>query len=200
MSRLRVILAVLLWSTGAQALPPESGRKMVETARRVLDVRYDFGGRLRAGRGIDCLGVVFLAAESIGRCGWKSFSVNPTQLVSRAELGKPVEGLSPVRSDALDLSKLEVGDVLMLVAPIENPAEGAIGTLDGAKVWVWHTGFYSGDGKWIVGDHFAGKVIETGLEQYLKDYAAEFTGVMVTRMEKAPAPLSCRKHRPMFGR
>ena len=76
-----------------------------------------------------------------------------------------------MRSDRLDVGKLEPGDVLLLVHPTENPAEGPIGTLDGSPVWVWHTGLYAGGGKWLVGDHFAGKVIETDLAKYLADYA-----------------------------
>lgn len=194
----RVALALALVSAvSAHALPPALGKKMVAAARAAVGTRYQFGGRLRGGDGIDCLGVVFLAAESIGQCGWKSFSVYPTKLVERQELGAPVEGLSPVRADKLDVGKLEVGDVLMLLHPTENPAEGPIGVLDGVPVWVWHTGIYAGEGKWLVGDLFAGQVIETDLKRYLADYSAAYVGVFVTRMKSRPAPARCRASAPM---
>lgn len=171
---------------------------MVLAARSVLGTPYQFGGRLRPGAtGIDCQGVVFFAAEAIGRCGWKSFAVNPTETVLRRELGVPVKGLAPVRSDQLDIGKLQMGDVLMLVAPDRNPLEGPIGQLDGGDVWVWHVGVYSGNGKWIVGDHFAGRAIETHLAAYLTEHARTYRGVFVTRMEKGPAPARCRRHPPM---
>ncbi|MHB8875630.1 MAG: hypothetical protein ACYC8T_18245 [Myxococcaceae bacterium] len=190
----------LLAPVAGLALPPSSATKMVAAAREVLGTPYQFGGRLRGGEGLDCQGVLFLAAEAIGRCGWKSFSVYPTLMVKAQELGAPVEGLSPVRSDRLDLARLEPGDVLLLVHPTENPAEGPIATLDGAPVWVWHTGLYAGGGKWLVGDHFAGKVVETDLAKYLADHASSYTGVFVTRMKVAPAPARCRTGPAMGAR
>jgi hypothetical protein len=194
----RVALAlVLLASASSQALPPALGEKMVAAARAAVGTRYQFGGRLRGTEGIDCLGVVFLAAEAIGPCGWKSFSVYPTKLVEHQELGAPVEGLSPVSTAELDVAKLEVGDVLMLLHPTENPAEAPIAELNGVPVWVWHTGVYSGEGKWLVGDLFAGQVIETDVKRYLADYAFAYVGVFVTRMKSQPAPARCRPSAPM---
>ncbi|MBI3184844.1 MAG: hypothetical protein HYZ28_22120 [Myxococcales bacterium] len=196
---LRASAIGLLLAAPASALPPESGAKMIAAARSVLGTRYEFGGRLGGG-GIDCLGVVFLAAEAVGSCGWKSFSVNPTELVGRRELGAAVPGMSPVRSEELEVSQLQIGDVLLLVSYQENPAEPAVGSLGSEPVWVWHTGLYSGGGKWIVGDHFAGKVIEVNLQQYLRDYAFAYAGALVTRMEAGPSPRRCRKHAPMLSR
>ena len=104
--------------------------------------------------------------------------------------------MAPVASDKLDVSKLLPGDVLLLVGLGENHAEPAIGLLDDARVWVWHTGMYAGDGKWIVGDHYAGRVVETDLRRYLELHR-EYVGVFVTRMTDGPSPHRCRKHGPM---
>ena len=112
------------------------------------------------GEGIDCQGVLFIAAESVSECGWKSFDTRPTRSVANRELGAPVTGMAPVRSDALDISQLRPGDILLLVGPGENSREPAIAKLDEVAVWVWHTGIYTGDGNWIVGDHIAGEVVE----------------------------------------
>lgn len=170
----------------------------VTAARELLGVPYDFGGRLRdAEDGIDCQGVLFYAAERVGACGWKSFSVFPTKSIPYGELGAPVEGMAPVASADLDVSKLQPGDVLQLVGSAENPAEPAIGTLKGRPVWVWHTGLYSGGGRWIVGDHFAGQVVEVDLTRYLADHADTYSGLMVTRMAGGPRPKRCRQHPPM---
>jgi cell wall-associated NlpC family hydrolase len=175
-----------------------SHERFVTAAREVLGVPYDLGGRLRdAQDGIDCQGVLFYAAERVGACGWKSFSVMPTKSIPAGELGKAVEGMAPVASSELDLSKLQPGDVLLLVGFGQNPAEPAIGTLKGQPVWVWHTGLYSGAGKWIVGDHFAGQVVEVDLKSYLAEHSDTYAGLVVTRMTDGPRPMRCRKHAPM---
>ncbi len=166
-------------------------------ARELLGVPYRLGGRMRAaGDGVDCQGVLFYAAERIGRCGWKSFSVYSTVSVARGELGEPVEGLAPIAAERLEVSALREGDILLLVGHQRNPAEPAIGTLAHRPVWVWHTGVYSGGGKWIVGDHYAGEVIETDLGGYLAAHPL-YAGVYVTRMARGPSPLRCRTHAPM---
>jgi cell wall-associated NlpC family hydrolase len=169
----------------------------VDAARQQLGTPYEFGGRKRAqGEGLDCQGLVFSAAERVTGCGWKSYSYNPTTLVSKKQLGAPVPALSPVATKDLELSKLQPGDVLMLVSPAMNPKEGPIGKLDGVDVWVWHVGLYAGNGTWIVGDHFAGKVVETELLAYLNEHADTYSGIFVTRPAGAK-PKPCRKHAPI---
>lgn len=194
-----ILFLGLILSSGALAQSEVSPQeRFVAAAREVLGVPYDFGGRLRdAGDGIDCQGVLFYAAERVGPCGWKSFSVMPTQSVPAGALGVAVEGMAPVASSALERSRLRPGDVLLLVGYGQNPAEPAIGTLEGQPVWVWHTGLYSGEGKWIVGDHFAGKAVEVDLKQYLANHADSYAGLVVTRMADGPRPKRCRKHAPM---
>jgi cell wall-associated NlpC family hydrolase len=195
-----VLFSLLLGVGGvAEAQSPSKSRtRFVAAARELLGVPYDFGGRMRkAGEGIDCQGVLFYAAERAGRCGWKSFSVYPTESVPAGELGSTVEGLAPVASSKLDMSRLEPGDVLLLVGYAQNPAEPHIGLLEGRPVWVWHTGLYTGGGKWLVGDHFAGQVVEVDLAQYLAEHADTYAGLWVTRMTQGPQPKRCRTHAPM---
>jgi cell wall-associated NlpC family hydrolase len=190
------VLLTLVVATPAQALPPKQAEIMVSAARDLLGVNYELGGRLRkAGEGIDCQGVLFYAAERIGRCGWKSYSVMPTQSVARRELGKRVEGLDPVATGALDIALLEPGDIIMLVGFEPNPKEPAIGKLGDRDVWVWHTGLYSGGGRFIEAD--IPVVVETDLAAYLAEYADFYTGLFVTRMDRGPKPKTCRRHEAM---
>ncbi|WNG55007.1 hypothetical protein F0U59_09640 [Archangium gephyra] len=192
----------LLWaSVSGEAFaqtPRDKNEKFVAAAREVLGVSYQFGGRMRRpGEGIDCQGVLFYAAERVSRCGWKSYSVFPTQSVPAGELGQPVAGMAPIATSELDVSRLQPGDVLQLVGFDENPAEPRIGLLKERPVWVWHTGVYSGGGRWIVGDHFAGRVVEVDLAAYLAEHANVYAGLVVTRMKEGPRPTRCRQHRPM---
>lgn len=166
---------------------------MVEHARETLGTPYRLGGRCRRpGDGIDCQGVLFYAAERVGECSWRSYSVNPTETVADGELGEPVPGMDPVATADLRIEQLAAGDVLFLVDEAENTAEPAIGALGDTPVWVWHTGLYAGDGRWIVGDHYAGQAVETDLTRYLRDHAGAYQGVFVLRLADPPRPARCR--------
>lgn len=194
-------LAAVVLARVALALPPDASAKILARARSLMFVRYEWGGRARGDEGLDCQGLVFRALEAAMPCGFQSFSVLNVKNLERRELGEPVPGLSPIASSELDLAKLEPGDVLWLVAPDRNPAEGPIGQLGGVDVWVWHTGLYAGDGKWIVGDHYAGQVVETDLRTYLAEHASVYSGVFVLRMKQRPAPPRCgpRRDRDRIG-
>ncbi len=177
-------------------LPPEHADRAVAEARKALGTPYVLGGRLRDSRdGLDCQGLVFFALQTLSGCGWRSWSVMPTESVT-GELGLPVAGAAPVAAARLAevLPVLEPGDILWFVDPPENPAEPSIAALDGARVWVWHVGLYAGDGRFVVGDHFAGKVVEEDLVTYTQQH---YAGVFVTRMRDGPRPTRCRSHRPM---
>lgn len=187
----RLLLSVLL-ATSAWALPPAKAQKAVAAAKSLVGTTYQMGGRLRGAEGIDCQGVVFYALERISSCGWKSFSVNPTESVRFKELGEGVPGLFPVATDELDASLLQPGDVVMLLAPVENPAEPSMVTLGGERLWVWHVGLAIGDGKWINADPFTGEVTEGDLLPYLREH--EYPAIAVTRMERGPKPHRCRQH------
>lgn len=190
------LLALLLGAAPSWAMPPEKAQRAVAAARELLGKTYQLGGRLRGTEGIDCQGVVFYALERIASCGWKSYSVMPTESVRDKELGDKVEGLFPGLTATLDPTLLQAGDVVMLLADVENPKEPPLVTLDdGTKLWVWHVGMATGDGKWIQADPFSGQVFEGELLAYLKEY--EYAGIAVTRMERGPHPRQCRQHPPM---
>ena len=173
--------------------PSEAALAMVQHARETLGTPYRLGGRCRKpGDGIDCQGVLFYAAERVGECSWRSYSVMPTETVADRELGEPVPGMDPVATADLRVGQLVPGDVLFLVDEAENPAEPAIGRLGDTPVWVWHTGLYAGNGRWIVGDHYAGQAVETDLARYLRDHSGAYQGVFVLRLSEPPKPARCR--------
>lgn len=191
---LALVFLILALASPARSLPPQKAERFIKAARELIGVRYELGGRLRIdGEGIDCQGVLFYAAERLGPCGWKSFSVMPTKSVARQELGRRVPGLDPVASSELLIDKLQPGDVILFVDFMNNPAEPAIGKIDGEEVWVWHTGLYSGNGNVIEAD--LPGVVETNLVGLLSTYS--YAGVFVTRMSKGPKPRRCRRHPPM---
>lgn len=195
MRRATAIAALLaLCSTSAEALPPPAQEKLVTAARRLLGTPYLLGGRLREAKpGIDCQGLVFYALQDIQQCGWRSWSVFPTTSIPTGELGRIAFG--PTRTVDLRGQSMEPGDVVWLLSAVENPAEASIGTLEGTPVWVWHVGLATEGGRFIHADPFSGAVIEVDLA----DFAAQhgFDGALVTRMTDGPAPLRCRRHRPM---
>lgn len=167
--------------------------------RALLGVRYQLGGRMKDGAGVDCEGVVFAVAERLTGCGWRSFPVDPTRIVATRALGDRVKGLDPIASADLDLTLLEPGDVVMLVGAAKNPKEGPIGKLSGHDVWVWHTGVFTGEGKWLVGDHYAGQVVEVPLDEYLEAHADAYEGVFIVR-PTGKRPGRCRRHPPLGAR
>ncbi|MDP2345107.1 MAG: hypothetical protein Q8O67_29450 [Deltaproteobacteria bacterium] len=178
------------------ALPPEAQSAVVAKARTALEVPYVLGGRVRrADDGLDCQGLVFFALQSISACGWRSFSVLPTTSV-KGELGLPVDGLAPVAAADLagKLALLQPGDILWFLDMMENVNEPSITLLDQQPAWVWHVGLYAGGGRFVVGDHYAGKVTEEELVPYVSEH---YRGVFVTRMKDGPSPAACKKHKSM---
>ena len=159
-------------------------------------MEYLLGGRLRRpGEGTDCQGTIFYAAERIGRCGWRSFSVRSTETVAWRELGAPVPGMDPVATDLIDTGRLEPGDVLLLLHPAVNEAEAALASIRGVPVWVWHTAIYTGGGRFLHADFISERVHEEPLVPFLT--TNEYAGLFVTRMASGPRPRRCRRHRPM---
>lgn len=179
------------------AQPDARMAQALAAGRALTGQPYQLGGRLKKkGDGVDCEGVVFAVAEQLTGCGWRSFPVDPTKLLATRALGDRVPGLDPVATEALDVAALRPGDVVMLVAPAQNPKEGPIGQLASQDVWVWHTGVYVGDGRWLVGDHHAGAVVEVPLLDYLREHQAAYAGVFILRPAgRRPSP--CRRHAPL---
>jgi hypothetical protein len=196
MRRALTIGTLLLVCARADALPVATGARVVGAARELLGVEYVLGGRLKSARdGIDCQGLIFYGLERINRCGWRSYSVMPTESVAWRELGAPVAGLSPVATARLDGSSLQAGDVVFLLAPFGNPAEPPLAVIDGSSQWVWHTGLATDGGSWIHADYVTGRVREEELRGFL--VTNSYSGVFILRMDQGPAPRHCRSHAPM---
>jgi len=166
---------------------------MLAAARPLVGVPYDLGGRLQPGRGTDCQGVVFYAAERVQRCTWRSFSVMPTKTVASRELGAPVEGAYPTTMAALDLTLIRPGDVVLFLGRSENKAEPALTTLDGAAVWVWHMGLYAGEGRVLHASPFAGAVVDEALGDFVSAQSEWVHGLAFLRSDRAPSPARCRR-------
>jgi cell wall-associated NlpC family hydrolase len=171
----------------------DPGQALLDEARPLIGQPYDLGGRLQAGRGTDCQGIVFYAAERVQRCSWKSFSVMPTTTVSAEEFGRPVRGASPVRIGELDVSLLKPGDVLLFLNTTVNPAEPALTMLDEDPVWVWHMGLYAGEGRVLHADPFANAVVEEDLRTLLAHHGSWVQGVTALRLDGPPKPRVCRR-------
>ncbi|MFZ5479127.1 MAG: C40 family peptidase [Myxococcota bacterium] len=157
----------------AEPSPP-----IVLAARRYLGRPWRWGGR---GETLDCLGLVFLAWSDVTGKPWRKLSVNPTTLVAEAQLGAPVPGLDGVRARRIDYELLRAGDVVYFLGPRRNPNEPSLVSIEGVPLWVWHVGLYSGGGRFVVGDPFAGEVVETDLAAYLADHDDWYVGIYVTR-------------------
>lgn len=185
--------AILLVALATTAPGPTVGERMLSAARPLIGVPYDLGGRLQLGRGTDCQGVVFYAAERVQRCTWRSFSVMPTKTVASRELGAPVEGAFPTTMADLDVALLRPGDVVLFLGRSENTAEPALTTLDGASVWVWHMGLYAGDGRVLHASPFAGTVVDESLADFVSAQSAWVHGLAFLRLDGAPSPARCRR-------
>lgn len=156
---------------------PAGQPALVEAARKYLGRPYSFGGR---DANLDCMGLVFRAWQDAGRGAWDDLSVNPTEIVEKRQLGAPVPGLDGVPNASVSLSRFAAGDVIFFLGYARNPAEPSIATLDGVPAWVWHMGMYAGGGNFVVGDHYAGKVVEIPLLTYLAKHD-NYVGVFVVR-------------------
>lgn len=179
----RAFLALASAFVAAPALAGEPDRAaLVVAARRYLGRPYSWGGR---GSELDCLGLIFRAWQDVTGTSWKKISVYPTKMVAREQLGKPAPRVSPAASGAIPDGALEAGDFLLFLNPQENPAEPALTRLSGTPLWVWHTGLYAGgpERTFVVGDHFAGKVVETSLPRYLREEGTLYTAVFAVRPE-----------------
>lgn len=171
----------------------DPGPALLDEARPLIGEIYDLGGRLQPGRGIDCQGIIFYAAERVQRCSYKSFSVMPTTTVNAQELGRPVPGASSVRIRDLDVRLLKPGDVLLFLNSTVNPAEPALTILDDTPVWVWHMGLYAGEGRVLHADPFAGAVVEESFGTFLSHHGTWVQGVTALRLEGPPKPRTCRR-------
>ncbi|MBI2056781.1 C40 family peptidase, partial [Candidatus Pacearchaeota archaeon] len=144
-------------------------KEFVENAKKYIGKEYQWGGRLtKENPGLDCLGLIFLAYSKTYEKKWTEISVNPSEIVKKEQLGKPVKGLDGILTKNIDFSKLEEGDIIYLLSrgKIEDKP---LSEINGIKYWPWHTGIYS-DKKNNLFLHAnpANKVTESNFKEYLK--------------------------------
>lgn len=118
-------------------------KEFVENAKKYLGTEYNWGGRLTENNpGLDCLGLIFLPYAKTFGTKWTEISVNPSEIVEKKQLGKPVEGLEGVLTKDVDISKLEEGDIIYLLNQTKIK-DKPLAEINGKKYWPWHTGIYS---------------------------------------------------------
>lgn len=156
-------------------------KEFVENAREYLNEKYVWEGRLtKKNPGIDCLGLIFLAHSKTYNTKWTEFSVNPSEIIEKEQLGKPVKGLDGILIKDIDISKLEEGDVIYLLTTSkinDNP----LAEINKIKYWPWHTGIYSNKEKNLFLEAQPGnKVIERNFSEVLNQKPTQ--AIFVTRI------------------
>jgi hypothetical protein len=133
--------------------PPESVQdRIISAAEKHLGKPYVMGGRdgrqgcldgkrrVRCPQGIDCLSLIFFAFEDVLGTPWRKFSVIPSVLLERRELGAPVPGVEGVLRQELDPAKLRKGDVLFFLLQDYNlGADRPLLVRGEDRYGVWHT-------------------------------------------------------------
>lgn len=155
-------------------------KEFVENAREYIGTSYRWGGRMtEKNPGIDCLGLLFLAHSKTFGTNWRDFSVYPSKIVSKEQLGKPVKSLDGVLTENIDSSKLQKGDIIYLLSNSQIQDE-PLAIIDNQKYWPWHTGIYSNKESNLFLEASPGyKVIERNFSKVLQENKAIF----VTRMD-----------------
>jgi len=149
------------------------GEKFVENAKKYMDIKYKFGGRLtELNPGIDCLGLLFLAYSETFDNGWKNISVYPSEIVKNGKFGDPVNGLDGILCEDVDVSKLENGDVIYLLS-LNEIGDEPLANINGIDYWSWHTGIYSGENSFLEAKP-GFKVVERSFDDILKENIAIF--------------------------
>ncbi len=143
-------------STPVEPAPPAAvtpGDRALEAGRAYIGEPWAWGGRATDSHpGIGCMGLVFRAWGAVQGRSWKSYEVNPSELVAGGKLGATVPGLGGVLRTELDPSLLQPGDVLyFLVQDYEIP-DAPLWHHDGHDYWPWHMGLYAGEGRVLHAD------------------------------------------------
>ncbi len=156
-------------------------KEFVENARGYLGTEYIWGGRLtKKNPGLDCLGLIFLAYSKTYETKWTGISVNPSEIVKKEQLGKPVKELDGILTKDIDFSKLEEGDVIYLLTT-DSIKDNSLAEINKIKYWPWHTGIYSNKEKNLFLDAFPGnKVIEEDFSEVLNQKPTK--AIFVTRI------------------
>jgi hypothetical protein len=179
-------------STVSSSIPDQ----LIAAAEAYLGQEWVFGGRdgrmgclengkkVRCQKGIDCLSLIFFAYEKVLSKPWPQFSVVPSILVQRQELGRPVQGLDGILRQELDPKKLKKADVLFFLIKDANlDADKPLLIRGEDKYGVWHTGMVhdvSGDEVRVIHAKPGDKVVIEPLT------AIEFDGLLAARLADKP--------------
>ncbi len=160
-------------------------KEFVENARKYIGTQYRWGGRLtKKHPGLDCLGLLFLAHSETFGSKWYDFSVYPSKIVKKNQLGRPVKGLDGILSEDLNFSSLKEGDIIYLLSESSIKDE-PLAKIQGKNYWPWHTGMYSNKKKdlFLEASPFIKKVTEGNFKKILEDNPKLNKAVFVTRID-----------------
>jgi len=154
-------------------------KEFVENAKKYLGTKYQWDGRnTKKNPNLDCLGLIFLAYSKTYNKKWTEISVNPSEIVKKEQLGKPVKGLEGVLKDSINFSKLEEGDIIYLLSTSEIK-DKPLAKINGIDYWPWHTGIYSDKKNNLLLHAEPGKkVVETDFKEYLNKTITD--GIFIT--------------------
>jgi len=124
------------------------GEQALEAGRAFIGEPWAWGGRATESHpGIGCMGLVFRAWGAVQERSWKSYAVNPSELVASGKLGAPVPGLDGVLRTEVAIDALEPGDVLYFLMADDEIPDAPMWQHDGHDYWPWHMGLYAGEGR-----------------------------------------------------
>jgi len=158
-------------------------KEFVENAKKYIGKEYAWGGRLtKTNPGLDCLGLLFVAHSKTFGTHWYDFSVYPSKIIEKGQLGKPVKGLDGILTENVDASKLEEGDIIYLLCK-GSIQDKPLAIINGENYWPWHTGIYSNkkNNLFLEASPSYLKVIETPFSEIL-DENSPTRAIFVTRM------------------
>jgi len=160
-------------------------KEFVENAKKYLGTQYHWGGRLtKKYPGLDCLGLLFVAHSETFGSKWYDFSVYPSKIVEKNQLGKPVKGLDGILSKDLDFSKLKEGDIIYLLSE-SIIRDKPLANIQGKDYWPWHTGMYSNkeENLFLEASPLLKEVVESNFKKILEDNPKLNKAIFVTRID-----------------
>jgi hypothetical protein len=157
-----------------EVINSEDMNKFVENARSYLEAPWIWGGRLTKGNpGLDCLGLLFLSYSKTFQTNWRDFSVYPSEIVRKEQLGKPVKGLDGILTKEVNIKNLQKGDIVYLLT--NNPIQDKpLANINEKDYWPWHTGIYSDRDKnlFLEASPSKSKVVERSFSEVLEENEA----------------------------
>ncbi len=158
--------------------------KFIKELQSYLGVEFTWEGRSK--KGLDCMGLVYLAHSKIKKANWKKYPWTAWELIENETLGSPVKGLSGVLKENIDYSLLKEGDIVHILSDskIHSYWQPLMPNL-----YAHHMGVYIKEKNWIHANPYfepSGVIIHS-LENFLESDL--FKGIYVTR----PSPTSSDK-------